>query len=220
MRSAISVYARLSKTHQLALAAIGAAGVTTLAFAALPGSAAAEVRSAPVKPVAWSAHSFGETQHEALAQHMDTAVQRAKKDAKARTDRAHAEEEAASRSQGRKPVTAKALGSREHAAQLHGWITQSLCVMRAKGIPGTYGGIKRNIMRESSGNPRAINGWDINAIRGIPSKGLLQIIDPTFKRYHVEGTSWDSYDPVANITAACNYAAHRYGSMDNVNSAY
>ncbi|MGW5112898.1 transglycosylase SLT domain-containing protein, partial [Nocardia sp. NPDC004123] len=30
----------------------------------------------------------------------------------------------------------------------------------------------------------------------------------------------DIYDPVANITAACNYAAARYGSMDNVNSAY
>jgi hypothetical protein len=25
---------------------------------------------------------------------------------------------------------------------------------------------------------------------------------------------------VANITAAANYAAHRYGSIDNVNSAY
>ncbi|MGV9255342.1 transglycosylase SLT domain-containing protein, partial [Streptomyces spiralis] len=24
----------------------------------------------------------------------------------------------------------------------------------------------------------------------------------------------------ANITAAANYAAHRYGSIDNVNSAY
>ncbi|MET7313492.1 transglycosylase SLT domain-containing protein, partial [Streptomyces sp. NPDC005134] len=28
------------------------------------------------------------------------------------------------------------------------------------------------------------------------------------------------YDPVANITASANYAAHRYGSIDNVNSAY
>ncbi|MER7410808.1 phage tail tape measure protein, partial [Streptomyces sp. NPDC006990] len=27
-------------------------------------------------------------------------------------------------------------------------------------------------------------------------------------------------DPVANIVAACNYAADRYGSMDNVDSAY
>ncbi|MFC4518398.1 transglycosylase SLT domain-containing protein, partial [Streptomyces ehimensis] len=58
------------------------------------------------------------------------------------------------------------------------------------------------------------------AVNGVPSKGLLQIIDPTFKAYHVEGTSWDIYDPVANITASCAYAADKYGSMDNVNSAY
>ncbi|MEU6736512.1 lytic transglycosylase, partial [Streptomyces physcomitrii] len=30
----------------------------------------------------------------------------------------------------------------------------------------------------------------------------------------------DIYDPVANITAAANYAADKYGSMDNVDSAY
>ncbi|SEO71407.1 Transglycosylase SLT domain-containing protein, partial [Actinacidiphila rubida] len=81
-------------------------------------------------------------------------------------------------------------------------------------------GIHRNVIRESSGNPQAINLWDINARNGIPSKGLLQVIDPTFKRFHVAGTSWNIYNPVANITAACNYAADRYGSMDNVNSAY
>ncbi|WP_392753689.1 transglycosylase SLT domain-containing protein [Streptomyces sp. LN590] len=100
------------------------------------------------------------------------------------------------------------------------WINQSLEIMHAKGIPGSYNGIYRNLMRESSGNPNAINNWDSNAMKGIPSKGLLQVIDPTFKTYHVTGTSWNIYDPVANITAACNYAAHRYGSIDNVNSAY
>ncbi|MFF1836057.1 transglycosylase SLT domain-containing protein [Streptomyces sp. NPDC058231] len=100
------------------------------------------------------------------------------------------------------------------------WINQSLKVMHAKGIPGTYDGIYRNLMRESSGNTHAINNWDTNAAKGIPSKGLLQVIDPTFKTYHVNGTSQDIYDPVANITAAANYAAHRYGSIDNVNSAY
>ncbi len=46
------------------------------------------------------------------------------------------------------------------------------------------------------------------------------MIQPTFDRYHVKGTKKDLYDPVANIVAACNYAADRYGSMDNVNSAY
>ncbi|MFE4650423.1 transglycosylase SLT domain-containing protein [Streptomyces sp. NPDC056707] len=100
------------------------------------------------------------------------------------------------------------------------WINQSLEIMHAEGIPGSYNGIYRNLMRESSGNPNAINNWDSNAAKGIPSKGLLQVIDPTFKTYHVPGTSWNIYDPVANITAACNYAAHRYGSIDNVNSAY
>ncbi|MEV6024532.1 transglycosylase SLT domain-containing protein [Streptomyces sp. NPDC052036] len=103
---------------------------------------------------------------------------------------------------------------------LDSWIRQSLDVMAQHGIPGTYNGIYRNVMRESSGNPRAINLWDSNARKGIPSKGLLQVIDPTFAAYHVPGTSFDPYDPVANITAACNYAAHRYGSIDNVNSAY
>ena len=100
------------------------------------------------------------------------------------------------------------------------WIKESLKVMHAKGIPGTYEGIHRNLMRESSGNPNAINNWDSNATKGIPSKGLLQVIDPTFNAYHVSGTSKNIYDPVANITAAANYAADRYGSIDNVNSAY
>lgn len=107
-----------------------------------------------------------------------------------------------------------------YSNNLDGWIRESLAIMHEKGIPGTYNGIYRNVMRESSGNPRAINLWDSNAAKGIPSKGLLQVIQPTFNAYHVDGTSWDIYDPVANITAACNYAAARYGSMDNVNSAY
>jgi hypothetical protein len=103
---------------------------------------------------------------------------------------------------------------------LDGWIRESLAIMAEKNIPGTYNGIYRNIMRESSGNPAAINLWDSNAAKGIPSKGLLQVIDPTFNAYHVAGTSFDIYDPVANITAACNYAADRYGSIDNVFGAY
>lgn len=114
-------------------------------------------------------------------------------------------------------VTAASLG---YANNLDGWIRASLKVMAQHGIPGSYNGIYRNVMRESSGNPYAINNWDSNALRGTPSKGLLQVIDPTFRAYHVPNTSWDPYDPVANITAACNYAAKRYGSIDNVWGAY
>ncbi|GGT34690.1 transglycosylase SLT domain-containing protein [Streptomyces chromofuscus] len=107
-----------------------------------------------------------------------------------------------------------------YANNLDGWIRQSLDIMAQHGIPGSYDGIYRNIMRESSGNPYAINNWDSNAAKGTPSKGLLQVIDPTFAAYHVPGTAFDPYDPVANITAACNYAADRYGSIDNVFGAY
>ncbi|ONK12401.1 transglycosylase SLT domain-containing protein [Streptomyces sp. MP131-18] len=100
------------------------------------------------------------------------------------------------------------------------WIDEALEVLDEKDIPGSYEGIHRNLMRESSGDPQTINLWDTNAQENIPSKGLLQVIDPTFEQYHVEGTSKNIYDPVANIAAACNYAAERYGSMDNVDSAY
>ncbi|WP_151770278.1 transglycosylase SLT domain-containing protein [Streptomyces abyssomicinicus] len=103
---------------------------------------------------------------------------------------------------------------------LDGWIRESLDIMQAKGIPGTYHGLHKNIIRESSGNPKAINDWDINAVNGIPSKGLLQVIPPTFEAYHVDGTPDDIWNPVSNITAAANYAADKYGSIDNVNSAY
>ncbi|WP_093797617.1 transglycosylase SLT domain-containing protein [Streptomyces sp. Wb2n-11] len=115
---------------------------------------------------------------------------------------------------------APAVETASYSNDLDGWIKESLAVMAKHGIPGTYEGIHRNIMRESSGNPRAINNWDSNAVAGTPSKGLLQVIQPTFQAYHVPGTSTDSYDPVANITAACNYAADRYGSIDNVNGPY
>ncbi|WP_246108856.1 transglycosylase SLT domain-containing protein [Streptomyces sedi] len=103
---------------------------------------------------------------------------------------------------------------------LDGWIREAMDIMDDHDIPGSYEGIHRNIIRESSGDPNAINNWDINAQNGVPSKGLLQVIKPTFDAYHVEGTAYDQYDPVANIVAACNYAADRYGSMDNVNGAY
>jgi LysM repeat protein len=103
---------------------------------------------------------------------------------------------------------------------LDGWIREALAIMEEEGIPGSYEGIHRNIMRESGGDPSAINNWDINAQNGTPSIGLLQVIKPTFDSYHVEGTAYDQYDPVANIVAACNYAADRYGSIDNVNGPY
>jgi hypothetical protein len=140
----------------------------------------------------------------------------------------HSSDEAASRSADRAPAPAPKPEPKpapqpaqpSYPDNLDGWIREALDIMHKHGIPGSYEGIHRNIMRESGGNPNAVNDWDINAQNGVPSKGLLQVIQPTFEAYHVEGTSWDLTDPVANIVAACNYAADRYGSMDNVDSAY
>ncbi|MFF9912492.1 transglycosylase SLT domain-containing protein [Streptomyces sp. NPDC013457] len=118
------------------------------------------------------------------------------------------------------PAKAAPVAAKSYTNDLDGWIRESLDVLQKYGIPGSYEGIHRNVMRESSGNPQAINLWDSNAVKGTPSKGLLQVIEPTFLAYHVPGTSMDLFDPVANITAACNYAADRYGSIDNVNGPY
>lgn len=128
--------------------------------------------------------------------------------------------QAVATSAGSAPAGSATSAGYTYADNLEGWIRESLDIMAREGIPGSFDGIYRNIMRESSGNPRAINNWDSNAVAGTPSKGLLQVIDPTFSAYHVAGTSFDPYDPVANITAACNYAADRYGSIDNVFGAY
>ncbi|MFD0370644.1 transglycosylase SLT domain-containing protein [Streptomyces sp. NPDC059071] len=150
-------------------------------------------------------------QKKAAAQAAAAKAAAAKKKAEAEAKKRAAEKAAASRAAARKPVFAN---------NLDGWIREALFIMDKHNIPGTYNGIYKNVMRESSGNPRAINNWDINAINGVPSKGLLQVIYPTFKAYHIPGTKFDQYDPVANIVAACNYAADRYGTIDNVNSAY
>lgn len=66
---------------------------------------------------------------------------------------------------------------------------------------------------ESGGNPNAINNWDINAINGTPSKGLMQVIDPTFRAYAMAGYDKNIYDPLSNMLASIRYAVSRYGSL-------
>lgn len=65
---------------------------------------------------------------------------------------------------------------------------------------------------ESGGNPNAINNWDINAKNGTPSKGLMQVIDPTFQAYKYPGYN-NIWDPLSNILASIRYTISRYGSL-------
>ncbi|MFE9612272.1 transglycosylase SLT domain-containing protein [Streptomyces sp. NPDC006012] len=226
----------LTKQHRIAIAGVSAIGVAAVAFTAVSPSTQTVTTAAPVSTahVAYSNKPIQDVKSSVTDQlvgrnaELDSVVAHQKADAavyrkadagvKQEATEQHTAQKAASRSAQR--VHAQPAAAKKYRNNLDGWIRQSLDIMRAKGIPGSYSGLHRNIMRESSGNPNAINNWDINAINGIPSKGLLQVIPPTFRTYHVKGTSWNIYNPVANITAAANYAAHRYGSIDNVNSAY
>lgn len=66
---------------------------------------------------------------------------------------------------------------------------------------------------ESNGTPNAINNWDINAKNGTPSKGLMQVIDPTFRAYARSPYNKNIWDPMSNILASMRYALSRYGSL-------
>lgn len=71
----------------------------------------------------------------------------------------------------------------------------------------------RRMNQESGGNPRAINLWDSNAAAGIPSKGLMQVIDPTFAANRDPMLKNDIWDPMANVAASMRYAMRQYGSL-------
>ncbi|CAL9402454.1 transglycosylase SLT domain-containing protein [Streptomyces sp. enrichment culture] len=240
----------LTKTHKLGLAGVATLGAAALAFSVVPagGETTTTEAAAAAAPVAYGSGKVTEVkatltdqlaaaslkveaieaQHKAAqeaaakakaaADAKKKAEAEAKKKAAEKAAKERAAKEAASRSAKRAQVKKAAVKS--YPNNLDGWIREALDIMKKHNIPGTYNGLYRNIIRESSGNPNAINNWDINAQNGVPSIGLLQVIKPTFDAYHVPGTAWSQYDPVANLTAAANYAADRYGSIDNVNSAY
>jgi SLT domain-containing protein len=98
------------------------------------------------------------------------------------------------------------------------WIKEAIRVLRENGYDiddAEAATIALIIERESGGNPNAINLWDSNAAAGIPSKGLMQTIDPTFNSYSLPGHG-DIWNPVDNIIAGTRYAIERYGSLGNV----
>ena len=110
---------------------------------------------------------------------------------------------------------AKSLASYVASAGVEQWRST---VIQALRMVGQYSqpNVERTLYQmqtESSGNPRAINLWDSNAKKGIPSKGLMQVIDPTFRAYAMPGHNTDIYDPLSNILASLRYAMARYGSL-------
>lgn len=98
------------------------------------------------------------------------------------------------------------------------WINEALQVLHQHGYDTRQidpADIAAIIQHESGGNPNAINLWDSNAAAGIPSKGLMQTIDPTFNSYSLPGHR-NIWNPVDNIIAGVRYSIERYGSVSNV----
>lgn len=121
-----------------------------------------------------------------------------------------AEHERAAAAEQQRKAARSALDKKIASGGLDGWIAEALDHM---GMSQDFApGLKRIILKESNGNPDAINNWDSNALAGNPSEGLMQVIPSTFEKYvHPDFAGRDVTDPVANITAGVRYMVDRYG---------
>jgi len=93
------------------------------------------------------------------------------------------------------------------------WIASAMALT---GTPASWGQPLGVIaMHESGGNPNAQNNWDSNAAAGIPSKGLFQTIEPTFRAHMLPGHT-NIFNPIDNAAAAIGYIKGRYGDVFHV----
>lgn len=99
-------------------------------------------------------------------------------------------------------------------AKVERWANLVSLVMAEHGVPQRHlPGVLAQIQQESSGRPEAVNRWDSNARRGTPSKGLLQVIAPTYRHFAKDGYRHKRYQtvPYTNIYASLNYVKKTYG---------
>src|SRR5699024_1734011 len=64
--------------------------------------------------------------------------------------------------------------------------------------------------RESNFDPKAVNNWDSNAQRGTPSKGMFQMIEPTFRANAKSGYTNFS-NPLHQAISDLQYIVRTYG---------
>lgn len=92
------------------------------------------------------------------------------------------------------------------------WAGTVRAVLATIGRPDLFGLVMSQMQSESGGNQFAQNNWDSNAKAGIPSKGLMQVIPPTFAAYAGPYAKLGIFNAFANIYAAVRYAISRYGA--------
>ncbi|WP_228973402.1 peptidoglycan DD-metalloendopeptidase family protein [Streptomyces sp. DH12] len=118
------------------------------------------------------------------------------------------------------PMTYLSAGGGSGGKGVERWRGTVRQALSMTGNPSSYADLTlRRMNQESGGNPKAVNLWDINAKKGTPSVGLMQVIKPTFEAHagrlkklgpFLHGVSTN---PLANIFASMNYAMSRYGSL-------
>ncbi|WP_145837466.1 phage tail tape measure protein, partial [Bacillus licheniformis] len=107
------------------------------------------------------------------------------------------------------PDTFKGAGGTKAVNQ---WVTEAVGIA---GVPLSWiPGLVTIAMKESGGNPNAINLWDSNAKAGHPSQGLMQTIPSTFNANKFPGHN-NILNPIDNTLAAINYIKRRYGDISN-----
>lgn len=107
-----------------------------------------------------------------------------------------------------------AIGAVGGGVQQWAGVATKALMMTNQFSPSNLQALLYQMQTESGGNPRAINNWDVNAVNGTPSKGLMQVIDPTFQANKMPGFN-NIYAPLDNILASIRYALGRYGSLAN-----
>ncbi|MED4827158.1 phage tail tape measure protein [Bacillus atrophaeus] len=98
------------------------------------------------------------------------------------------------------------------SAEVQKWVAEAVGIA---GVPFSWvPGLITIAMKESGGNPNAINLTDSNAKAGHPSRGLLQTIPSTFSAHAFPGHN-NIFNPVDSVLAAINYIKGRYGDIAN-----
>lgn len=80
--------------------------------------------------------------------------------------------------------------------------------------PDVIDALYSRAIQESGGDPSVINTWDSNYYAGTPSKGLMQIIEPTWEantRPDIGSFEPNWSDPVKSVAVSTRYMDSRYG---------
>lgn len=215
------------RVSAIVVAAGVAAGTAAIANAATSGTAtelaagAAELGALPdqqAKTIQTIHDVNPGSQVGKLLQHQQMYAQQTFEQASKLAADAHAQRTAAAEAAAKAEAERQAeLRKPAKQREVEAWIKEAIVILQANGtnidnssIPAIY----TIIMKESNGNPNAVNNWDSNAMRGTPSKGLMQCIDPTFNAYKLPGYD-NIFAPVDNIIAGVRYTYSRYGGFHN-----